>query len=244
MNRKAIIACLLLCASTAWGTEETPQAVFRVVSAELVSRCSGLPVLLSGAEAEVWVKSELSVNRRERKKVLVCVGTRGDISVQIAQERSVHTGWQVASAEIYQLGATGHKAGSPLHASVWPSDMQKRDWLVPWQFSGTLEVNADKGGDMRERAYRMVGWALNEERVRTADGQAVLISGPLYVGDPVSPEGLEASRVGRAVHAKLLEQRSSASEEIGPANAGRVPPLQSGISVPACLNSAVESLTR
>ena len=182
------------------------QAVFQVVKAELVSRCLGVPLLLSGAEADVWVKSEQTVNRRERQTVLVCVGARGDISVQIARERFVLNGWQVASAEVYQLGAKGHSASSPLDASVWPADLKERDWLVPWQFRGTLDVNADQGADLRERAFRMVGWALNEERVRTADGQSVLISGPRYVGDPVSPEGLEVARVGRAIHAKLLEE--------------------------------------
>jgi hypothetical protein len=201
-----IIACLLLCASTAWGSEGASPAVFQVVKADLVSRCLGLPVLLSGAEADVWVKSEQTVNRRERKTVLVCVGARGDISVQIARERFVLNGWQVASAEVYQLGAKGHSVSSPLHASVWPADLKERDGLVPWQFRGTLDVNADQGADLRERAFRMVGWALNVERVPTADGQSVLISGPRYVGDPVSPEGLEVARVGRAIHAKLLEE--------------------------------------
>ena len=50
-----------------------------------------------------------------------------------------------ASAEVYQIGATGQEVGSPLHARVWPSDMQEHDWLVPWQFRGTLEVSAHQG---------------------------------------------------------------------------------------------------
>ena len=207
-----IFACSLLCASTVWCSEVGSQAVFQVVKTDLVSRCFAPPVLLSSADSDVWVRSEQTVNRRERKTVLVCVGARGDLTVQIAHERSVHNGWQVASAEVYQVGATGQVSASPLRASVWPSDLREPDGVVPWQFRGTLEVKGPGAADMRERAFHMMGWALNEEWVRNADGRSVLVSGPRYVGDPVSPEGLEAARIGRSVQEKLLAQSSSPSE--------------------------------
>jgi hypothetical protein len=187
--------------------------VYSEVASVLRARGFTPPVLLTGTKGDDWLACDRHVDSLQFDRVLVCIRRSGEVTVQLLHYRFAIRSWHVSPAELYQCGS-GHKASDALFAArLWLPGPMKGDGFIPWHLRGTNLVGAGEAQGVRERAFRMVGYALDEESVETEEGLRVRLSGPRYVGDPVSPEESEAAAVGRAIWERLQKRSPAADGE-------------------------------
>ena len=186
--------------------------VYSTVESVLRGRGFRLPVLLLGTNGDTWLTCDRFKDRSQLDRVLVCIGRSDEVTVQIIPYRFGPSDWPAPRAtEFYQCASGDKESEALLAARLWLPGPVQGFGIFPWHLRGTNQVGAAGAEGLRERAFTLVGYALAEESVETEKGVWVQVSGCRYVGDPVSPEGLEATTLGRAIQERL-RKRSPAAE--------------------------------
>jgi hypothetical protein len=216
-----ILKALLLCAGLTVGAAEpavisggsSGPDVDSEVGSILRARGFTPPLLFPGTNRDTWLTCDRLVDSSQFDRALVCVRQRGEVIVQIQHSRVAASDWHVVRPELYQCGSGNKESEALFRARLWFPGPVKGFGLFPWHLRGTNVVGAGEAQGVRERAFRFLGYALDEEAVETEEGLRVRLSGCRYVGDPVSPEGLEAAAVGRAIWERLRKRSAAAHRE-------------------------------